>query len=125
MHLRDHVRSDLFQQIDQLLDPCDWDDECALIRVESFETFLRFLTLFRDVKRPALSVSMAGNLMASWISPPFRMTIEFLVSDQMRLVAHKEPVGSAKESIAFEGHISRLDHVLAPLNAIGLYREAT
>ena len=123
MHLSRQTRDDLFRQIDELLDQSAWDDEDSLINEASFVTFLRFLISEPLLRRPALSVSLDGNVMVSWITSVGRLTIEFLQNDQVRLVAHHSPESASAESLAFEGSLKSIETILSPIKAVGLFRE--
>jgi len=61
-------RSELFKQIDYLMEAEDWEKDDAPVSEESFKTLLRLLTL-KDVKRrPGLGATYSGNAIASWVS---------------------------------------------------------
>jgi len=123
MHLSKDQRDDLFQQLDELLDIEAWGDDSSLISPQSYRTFLRFLIYWRGVRRPALTVSSAGNLMASWVQPGKRLTIEYMLNDIIRAVVYKAGVApEVTETNAYLGPIKRLDAVLEPFEAVIWYR---
>lgn len=125
MHLTEKQRSDLFKQIDELLDHENWTVDDSLIAAPSYRTLLRFLVYAKGVRRPSLTVSSQGFVSSSWVGEGRRLTIEFLPRDHIRLVLRRrhnlfnEP---ELEAFAYEGSISRLDAVLAPFDAVNWYR---
>jgi hypothetical protein len=123
MHLSREQREDLFKQLDELLDKEAWADDSSLISLQSYRTFLKFLIYWTDVRRPALLVTSAGNLMASWVQPGRRLTIEYLPADKIRAVLYKvgQQPGST-ETNAYVGPIKRLDAILLPFDAVAWYR---
>ena len=124
MHLEAPVRKDLFKQIDELLDVEAWDDTDALINESSFATLLRFVASKANIHRPALSVSLDGNIMASWLNEGLRLTIEFQPVDAIKLVVHRTTEQRGRESLAFSGSLRTIDNVLAALDAVEIYRGA-
>lgn len=124
MHLEAPVRKDLFKQIDELLDVEAWDDTDALINESSFATLLRFITSKSNIHRSALSVSLDGNIMASWLKEGLRLTIEFQPVDVIKLVVHRTTEQRGRESLAFAGSLRTIDDVLSALDAVEIYRGA-
>lgn len=125
MHLEAPVRQDLFKQIDELLDVEAWDDTDSLINESSFATLLRFITSKVNIHRPSLSVSLDGNIMASWLKESLRLTIEFQPLDAIKLVVHRTTEQRGRESLAFAGSLRSIDDVLTALHAVEIYRGAT
>lgn len=116
MHLSDPTRQWLFDALDELLDPEVWHEEDALIDANSFGTYLRLLTYRRSVKRASLGVSNGGNLLAAWVAPGHRLTMEFLPSDQVRW-ALSHGSGELKELATGQCGLRRLPAVLSPYDA--------
>lgn len=125
MHLSDARRVDLFKQIDDLLDDENWSDDDSLIDNFSFATFLRFVVYEGRLKRPALTVSPAGNIAASWFGDDHRLTVEFLRNDKIRCICRRNLPSREVEASAYEGPMLRLDDVLKPFDASGWYRDGT
>lgn len=123
MHLSDATRQWLFDALDELLDPEVWHEEDALIDVNSFGTYLRLLTHRRDVGRASLGVSNGGNLLAAWVTPDHRLTMEFLPSDQVRW-ALSHGTGELRELAAGQCGLRRLTAVLSPYDATTWFGDA-
>ena len=122
MHMPRALRDDIFKQVDRLLDFKAWDDDSSTIGRDSFLTFLRFVTWESRLRRPALTVAHSGNIMASWLQPSMRLTVEFFPADHIQLVAHRMSDGRTAESISYSGHIKRIDTVLASIDALEIFR---
>lgn len=129
MHLAEFTRQDLFKQLDELLDPETWDDDSSLIQEASFRTFLRFAVSKADIKRPSLSVSNNGFAMATWLRDRDRLSIEFLPADKIRLVASVATETAdggegapMRDSLAYEGSMHRVDHILESVDAVRMYK---
>jgi hypothetical protein len=67
MHLTPEWRTAIFEQLDFLLKPEDWQEDSALIEVPTFLTFLRFLIFAAPNRLPSLGVSPNGNVLAAWL----------------------------------------------------------
>ncbi len=126
MHLRPDQRGDFFAQVDELLDTENWTEDDGIISLPSYRTFLRFVTYYKDTKRPALTVSSHGNISASWFQEGRRLTIEFFERDIIRIFLYRnEPKQSFSETAAYHGPLTRLDAVLQPYQAVSWYRNGT
>ncbi len=87
MYLRDGWRDKLFYQLDNLLDPEEWDPQDKPLQKKSFETFLKAICDIRPTVRPGLGLSFSGNLIAAWISPEKnRLSLEFAQDGSVRLI---------------------------------------
>lgn len=105
MYLREGWRDKLFYQLDNLLDPEEWDPRDKPLQKKSFETFLKAICDIRPTVRPGLGLSYSGNLIAAWISPERnRLSLEFAQDGNVRLIGTRfideEPVFfSARASV--------------------------
>lgn len=112
-HLEDAWRSGLFAQLDDLLDPDEWEMSDKMPSVESFRTFLRMIVFLGDVRRPSLGTTAAGNVLAGWFVGRDRLTIECLPADEVRWVLSWTP-DEERESAAGLTTVKRLPEVVAP-----------
>src|SRR3990172_8571411 len=78
MHLTDATRKDIFKQIDELLDIDSFSDDDSLVIPRSFATFLKFFTIYPNIKRVALTVSPSGTVGGTWVVPAGKLHIEFM-----------------------------------------------
>lgn len=113
MHLDKEWRNKLFQQLDSLHAPEEWDPEDEPIQRESFATFLKAIILIKPTVRPGLGLSHGGHLIAAWTSGKNRLTIEFMPNDRVRWVASRYPEGEL-EQFAGQTQVSRLLTSLGP-----------
>jgi hypothetical protein len=126
MHLSDLQRSDLFKQIDELLNVDDWTDTDQPILVNSFRTFLRFLIYYRSVRRPSLTVTTDGNIAASWFTKQNRLSMEFLDEDICRIVMSR-PLDEDKgtETAAYQGPVGRIGAIVGGFGETEWYQDGT
>lgn len=99
MYLREGWRDKLFYQLDNLLDPEEWEPEDKPLQTKSFETFLMAICDVNPSKRPGLGLSYAGNLIAAWRSnanTSDRVSLEFMPDGRVKLIGSRfiqdEPV---------------------------------
>lgn len=111
MHLDQSWRNKLFQQIDSLHDPVEWEVADEPLREASFSTFLKAILNINPGRRPGLGLSSEGNLIAAWTKDSDRLTIEFLPSDRVRWVLSRRAEGDT-ERFAGETRVGRLFHGL-------------
>jgi hypothetical protein len=92
MYLREGWRDRLFQQLDNLLDPSEWDPEDKPLHPKSFETFLKAICDINPSKRPGLGISFSGNLIAAWrdnVNSNDRISMEFMPDGKVKLVGSR------------------------------------
>jgi hypothetical protein len=99
MYLREGWRDRLFYQLDNLLDPSEWDPKDKPLHAKSFETFLKAICDINPAKRPGLGLSYSGNLIAAWrdsVNRDDRISMEFMPDGKVKLIGsrfiHEEPV---------------------------------
>lgn len=113
MHLDAEWRKNLFEQLNSLHDPAEWEGDEVPVTESSFDTFLKAILDIKPERHPGLGLSSAGNLIAAWTTGRDRLTIEFLPNDLVRWVLSfyrdNEPV-----RIAGQMPVSRLGEQLAP-----------
>jgi hypothetical protein len=115
-HLSIVWRPEVFSQIDQLLNPAEWNEESSLIERASFRTFLRFLDYGRPTRVPSLGVSHDGYLMAAWVIEGVKLFVTFLPDDRVdasflskternedQITAWRGPVVALKDRVILEG----------------------
>jgi hypothetical protein len=104
MHLTTEWRTAIFEQLDFLLKPEDWQEDSALIEVATFLTILRFLIFAAPNRVPSLGVSPNGNVLAAWLKGDERITVQFLPDD--RAIATLIRRGTrGNETVAWRGHV--------------------
>jgi hypothetical protein len=104
MYLTTEWRTAIFEQLDFLLNPKDWQEDSALIEVATFLTFLRFLVFAAPNRVPGLGVSPNGNVLAAWLKGGERITVQFLPED--RAIATVIRGGTrGNETVAWRGHV--------------------
>ncbi len=113
MHLDKAWRDKLFQQLDSLHDPDEWESGDEPVQQDSFATFIKAIILIRPTVRPGLGLSHGGHLIAAWTSGKNRLTVEFLSNDRVRWVASRYPDGEL-EQFAGQTQVSRLLISLEP-----------
>lgn len=116
MHLESKWRDGLFRQLDQLIDPTEWDFSDDLPSVASYKTFLRMMIFLGKVKRPALGATSDGNIIAGWMSGKDRLTIECAPADEVRWSVVKW-IDGRREPAAGRTLVARLPSRLEPYDS--------
>lgn len=113
MHLDREWRDKLFQQLDSMHDPAEWESDDEPIKQASFATFLKAIVQLKPQRRPGLGLSYGGHLLAAWTKGSDRLTVEFLSKDRVKWVLsrHRE---EEIERFAGQMVVSRLAAALAP-----------
>jgi len=120
MHLDSTWRAILFQALERLLDPEDWDRDFAMPSEQSFSTFLRMIIFLHPTKRPGLGLSPSGHFLAAWRSGEDRIVVECLASDEVRWVLSRTIDGD-RESGAGKVQIHRIPDVTEPYDPEPLF----
>lgn len=113
MHLDIEWRNRLFQQLDSLHDPEEWEPDDTPVQQASFATFLKAIFQLKPTIRPGLGLSSRGHLIAAWTCGKDRLTIEFMPIDRVRWVASRYPEDEL-EQFAGQTSVSRLRDTLNP-----------
>lgn len=113
MYLEREWRDRLFQQLDSLHDPDEWEADDTPIQQASFSTFLKAICQIKPTVRPGLGLTNGGNLIAAWTVGKNRLTIEFMPNDRVRWVVSRFPDGEL-EQFAGQTQVSRLFSGLKP-----------
>jgi hypothetical protein len=115
MHLPKEWRKQLFEKIDDLHEPDDWEDSDRLADVASFKTFLRTVLQQGPMKRMSLGISDDGQILAGWKRDKDSLSLAFLADDRIRwsVVRH---IDGEIESAAGTTTLGRLREVLRPYN---------
>lgn len=87
MHLDARQRRELFQRIDQVLDPEDLESDANLVKTETYVGFLRLVIAERVSRVPAFGISLDGDLLAAWwhVEPEKRLFARFTGGDHIEL----------------------------------------
>jgi hypothetical protein len=107
MHLTPEWRLAIFRDLDELLDPDNWQDDSAMIDNRAFASFLRFIIFAAPSRIPSLGVGPTGHLLAAWTKGDKRIAVEFLPDDKAAATLTK-PGTRDKETIAWRGHLADL-----------------
>lgn len=113
MHLDHAWRKAIFSHLDRLLSVESWAKGDELPRRASMSTMLRAIIFERTLRPPSLGVSNAGNFLAAWIRDRDRLTVEFLLGDEIRWMLVHYPDGK-RESLAGQGSSTRFRTVISP-----------
>lgn len=107
-------RTNLFWQLDALLDADDWDNgDDQVLSIKSWQCFLKGLFVLRSERLPGLGLADGGNIVASWGKDAQHLDIEFKAGDQVRWVLAAQIEGEM-ERAAGRTSIFRLRDVLIP-----------
>jgi hypothetical protein len=112
MYLPLDWRERLFEKIDLLHNPDDWENSDQLADLESFRTFLRTILQLGPLKKMNLGISSDGYVLAGWKRGDDTLALEFL-PDEIRwsTVQH---INGTRESAAGRARLERLQAVLSP-----------
>lgn len=113
MYLKDEMRQKLFNQIDLIHEPEDWDVDDSPVNKPSFNSFLRWFLLVSPERGPGLGLTYAGNIIAAWVENKNRLILEFLPKDKSKWSVTKYIDGEVERSSG-EANILRLPEVLSP-----------
>lgn len=113
MHLDQQWRTKLFQQLDSLHDPAEWEPADDPVERSSFSTFLKAMLSVNPSRRPGLGLSSAGHPIAAWTVGRNRLTIEFLPEDRVRWVLTRV-IDNEPEHFAGQTPVTRLLEGLQP-----------
>ena len=114
MHIKPEMRKKLFHQIDMLHEPDEWESNDVPVNQSSFKAFLSGLLQINPDRGPGLGLSMAGNMITSWVSDKDRLIIEFM-PDNVKWVITRF-VDNEPEHFTGYTKIFRLIDSLAPFN---------
>ncbi len=113
MHLERDWRQSLFKQLDGLLELENWEDSDLPPTLSSFATLLRMIFVLNPARRPGLSATSDGYLIASWTVDDYRLSIECQPNDRVRWLVSR-PLDGEVEYGAGLSDTQRLPIVLAP-----------
>ena len=122
MHLDPSWRLALFDTLDRLIDPDDWDLEFKLPSDQSFSTFLRTMIYLHPSRRPGLGLSPTGHFLAAWSRDRDRIVIECIGNDEVRWVLSRT-IGGERESGAGTVLLHRVPEVTAPYEPEKLFHD--
>lgn len=117
-HIDPTVRSQLFFQIDWLLNSQEWEEGDHFADAESFKSLIRFILNSGLLRPPSLGLSDGGNLLASWINGDDRLVLECLPNDRFKWLVSCVYDGE-KERVAGES-----PSLLRLLNSLEPYKNA-
>ena len=123
MHLPPGWRKRLFESIDDLHEPDDWEDADHMAETASFRTFLRTMLRLGITRNMMLGISDDGNILAGLRRGNDSLTFAFLPADVIRwsVVEHEDDTTYSAGGIA---SLERLPEVLQPYNPEAWFRDA-
>ena len=115
MHLSNELRERLFQQIDLLHDPDEWEDGDEPIHLKSFKTFLRWFYLNNPKNLPSFGLSSRGNFITSWMANNNndRLILEFLPDDRVKWFITKQ-FEDGSDNVTGTTMLNRISKMLRP-----------
>ncbi len=120
-YIDDSFRKQLFNQLDWILDPQEWEDGYALAKPESFKTLIKFILNAKPCQAPHLGLSDDGNLVASWRHGANKLMLECLSHERTKwfisLVFENEKERVSGESTS----LKRLLEALSPYKKVGWF----
>lgn len=114
--LNSEIRTQLFFQIDWLLNSEEWEQGDKFPDIGSFKTLIKFILNANLVKAPALGLSDKGNLLASCISEYGKLILECMSNERVKYIAHSKINGKQKRAAGNAESIEDLLDLLAPFN---------
>jgi hypothetical protein len=84
MHLPADWRRRLFEKIDVLHEPDNWEEDDKLASLGAFKTFLHTVLDQGPIYRMSLGVDLEGNILAGWRRGRDTLTLTFLPGDRVR-----------------------------------------
>jgi hypothetical protein len=123
MHLPEGWRKRLFEKIDDLHEPDDWEDGDQLADPASFKTFLRTVLRLGITKNMMLGISDDGNILAGLRCGDDSLSFAFLPNDRIRwsIVEHE---GDTTNSTGGTTSLERLPDCLKPYNPEAWFGDA-
>jgi hypothetical protein len=112
-HLDKTLRSQLFQQIDWILDDQEWEQLDSFADEESFKTLIRFVLNANPIKAPYLNIADDGHLIATWLSGENKLRLECFQNDRIKrfisCMIDGEAEGDAGETFSLQRLLDRLE----------------
>jgi hypothetical protein len=123
MHLPAVWRKRLFENIDDLHDPDDWDDADRMAETASFRTFLRTVLRLGVKRNMMLGISDDGNILAGLRRGADAMSFAFLPNDRIRwsIVEHDD---DTTNSVGGTTSLERLPTALKSYNPEAWFGDA-
>ena len=123
MHLPEGWRKRLFENIDDLHEPDDWEESDRLADPGSFKTFLRTVLRLGIKKNMMLGISDDGNILAGLRRGNDSLAFAFLPGDRIRwsIVEHE---GDTSNSTGDTTSLERLPEYLKPFNPEAWFGDA-
>jgi len=118
MYLREGWRDKLFHQLDNLLDPDEWDPEDKPLQEKSFATFLKAICDIQPSRRPGLGLAYSGNLIAGWrgnVNGEDRISLEFGADGNVKVIGTRF-VGEDPVPFSFVAKVKSLRCTLVQFN---------
>lgn len=83
MHFSSAFRSGMIEQVERLLSEESWDETDSPPTDGAFNTFLRFMLVFRPDRRPGIGADGDGSIIAAWTVEQNRLTIECFAKNKI------------------------------------------
>lgn len=99
-HIDSEWRLGFFRQIENLLHFDSWDPDDNPTSAESFRTFLRLVCYLKAAKRPGLSVTFDGSLVATWRTPNEALSVYCSPNDRIKWTYREATNNQGSQSLA-------------------------
>jgi hypothetical protein len=123
-HIESKVRTQLFNQIDWLLSPENWEDEDKLANKDSFKTLIKFILNFHPTEAPYLGLSSEGNLLAEWRQESNKLSLECLPQEKTKWFVSCTIDGEGERASGEAPSLRRLLNLLEPYKKVGWFNES-
>lgn len=77
MHLSKDERQQIFEQLDDVLNPADWYVEDIFPKQTAFQELLKWSVYSKNYEWRSLGVSDTGDVLVAWLSEAVRLTASF------------------------------------------------
>ncbi len=123
-HMDAAFRKQLFNQLDWLLNPEDWEEGDILANSESFKTLIKFILNSHPNQAPFLGLSNQGNLLAEWRHNNNKLTLECMPKERTRwFIIYAN--GEEEEKLSGNAKsVQRLIEQLYPFKQAGWFQQS-
>jgi hypothetical protein len=123
-HMDTEFRKQLFNQLDWLLNPEDWEAGDNLASFESFKTLIKFILNANPIQAPFLGLSDKGDLLATWVNGKNKLYIESMPQERTKwFIIYTN--GEEEEKLSGNAKsIQRLIEQLYPFKQAGWFQQS-
>jgi hypothetical protein len=117
------VKSQLFKQIDWLLDVDSWEEGDILADADSFKTLMKFILNTNPVQAPYLGLANNGNILATFANDGNDLTLECYRNDRIKWFVSCVFSGEIERTYGDKASIERLQELLKPFENAGWFKK--